>query len=135
LRSSMSMGFQKPNNMQYRNLMDQYGETLMYGEEPSEIHSLVKLRRFSERIFELHSVPKTAEGLHEDTFMAEVNTQVFKGELENWRATTLDVIKNIRKSYIMSIDIEYWTGTAAVALAERFAATNIYSYQLGFMRR
>lgn len=70
----------------------------MYGEEPSEIHSLVKLRRYSERIAELHSTKKPADDLQDDAFMAEVNVQVFKGELENWRAATPDSIRNMRKS-------------------------------------
>jgi hypothetical protein len=35
------MGFQKPNNMQYRNLMDEHGEALLKDEPETDVATLV----------------------------------------------------------------------------------------------
>jgi hypothetical protein len=48
--SSLSLGFQKPNNLRYRNLMDSHGQALMQDETSAEIASLVKLQRLAERV-------------------------------------------------------------------------------------
>ncbi|KAF4635325.1 hypothetical protein G7Y89_g2780 [Cudoniella acicularis] len=119
LSSSISMGFQKPNAMQYRNLMDLHGQSLLEDEGPTEIQSLLKLQRLAERIVELHQSKQTTSDSYMDTFNSEVNVQIFINELQEWRDSTPQEIKNL----------------PFVALAERAMGISIYSHELGFTRR
>jgi hypothetical protein len=100
--SSLSMGFQKPNNLHYRNLMDDRGEALLQHEShnnfnSSDIASLVKLQHLTERIGEVHmSKPQAASDYQDVSIVTEMNMQMFLGELQEWRANTSADIQNLR---------------------------------------
>lgn len=129
------MGFQKANVMHYRNLMDSRGESLLQDEDAPDIYSIVKLQRLSEKIAESYSYSATDTRASTDPFKDEVNIQVFHSELQDWRRSTSDFFRNIR-SFILSCGVLALTiSIAIVCIAEKFAAIQIYSYQLGFLRR
>lgn len=119
LSCSLSQGFQKPNNLHYRNLMDLHGEVLMLDEYSPEIYSLVKLQRLTEKIMEWHASKQPVGDSQMEALNAEVNIQIFLNELLEWRNSTNDVVRNL----------------PSIGLAERFAEITVYSYQLGFLKR
>lgn len=92
------MGFQKPNALQYRKLMDLHGQALMEDERPNDVYSLLKLVRLTERIGELHASKQPMADPQMESFNAELNVQMFSGELQEWRSSTPDHIKNLRTS-------------------------------------
>lgn len=99
--SSLSMGFQKPNNLHYRNLMDDRGETLLQkeshgGSSSNGITSIVRLQHLTERIREFHTSRSTATDHQEASLVAEMNAQMFLNELQEWRTTTAAEIQNLR---------------------------------------
>ena len=96
---SISMGFQKPNNLQYRNLMDVHGESLLQNEVSNEVASLVKLQRLAERIAELHTTKQPVYDPHMNSLTAEMNVQIFLNEVQEWRRVTTDEIKSHRMSF------------------------------------
>ena len=99
---SLSMGFQKPNNLQYRNLMDDRGEALLHHEHQSgfnshDITSLVKLQHLTERIGEVHmSKPQVPNDYQDASLVVEMNMQMFLNELQEWRTNTAAEIQNLR---------------------------------------
>ena len=100
---SLSMGFQKPNNLHYRNLMDDRGETLLQQETQgaftsNDITSLVKLQHLTERIGEVHQMSKArAVGeVRDSSLITEMNIQMFINELQEWRTNTSAEIQNLR---------------------------------------
>jgi hypothetical protein len=93
---SLSMGFQKPNNLQYRNLMDAHGESLLQTKASKEVSSLVKLQRLAERIAELHTIKQPLNEPHINSLTAEMNIQIFLNEVNEWRRTTPEETKNLR---------------------------------------
>jgi hypothetical protein len=95
---SLSMGFQKPNNLQYRNLMDTHGESLLQTEASNEVTSLVKLQRLAERIAELHTTKQPVYEPHMNSLTAEMNIQIFSNEVHEWRRATPEETKNLRMS-------------------------------------
>lgn len=97
LSSNLSQGFQKPNNLRYRNLMDAHGEVLMLDETSPEIYSLVKLQRLMEKISEWHSSKPPVADSQMDALNAEVSIQIFLNELAEWRNSTNNVIRSLRK--------------------------------------
>lgn len=127
------MGFQKPNNLQYRNLMDSYGMSLLQSGFPDEINALVKLQYLTERIADLH---KSKETVSFD-LTSDMNIQIFLNELQEWRARTPAKIRSLRKGPLLPDQEILLTClcTAHVALAEHFANITIFSYELGFLRR
>lgn len=100
---SLSMGFQKPNNLHYRNLMDERGEALLQNEShgdfnSSDIISLVKLQHLTERIGQVHMSKQPEMSEYQDSsLVAEMNIQLFLNELDEWRTNTSDEIKNLRR--------------------------------------
>jgi hypothetical protein len=101
---SLSMGFQKPNNLHYRNLMDDRGEALLLHEahrDPQSINiiSLVKLQHLTERIGEVHMSKSQASDYADASLLAEMNIQMFLSELQQWRSSTSDDIKHLRTSF------------------------------------
>jgi hypothetical protein len=91
----LSRAFQKPN-IQYRNLMDAHGESLLREEESIEIYSIVKLQRLSEKMLEFftrETVSSRAD-FNED----EIHIQMFLAELQDWQRSTSDFFRNIRGS-------------------------------------
>jgi len=94
--SSLSLGFQKPNNLRYRNLMDTHGQALVQDESSAEISSLVKLQRLAERVAEIHSTKEFIGDPQIQAVSAEVNVQMLLNELQEWQRSTPDVIRNMR---------------------------------------
>lgn len=91
----LSMGFQKPNSIQYRNLMDSRGVELLKEEALSEIHHIVKLQRLWERISEFHLGRDQDVVTQPSSFNSEMEVQMFLNELEDLRKTASDVVRNI----------------------------------------
>jgi hypothetical protein len=99
----LSMGFQKPNNLHYRNLMDDRGEALLQHESQgalnsNDISSLVKLQHLTERTSEVHQKSKAqATSNYQDaSLMIEMNIQMFLNELQEWRMSTSPEIQKLR---------------------------------------
>lgn len=130
------MGFQKANNMHYRNLMDSRGESLLQDEDSPDIYSIVKLQRLSEKVAESYSYSATdTGGAGTDPFKDEVNIQIFYSELQDWRRSTTDLFRNLRSSIFSRGVFALTISLAIVCIAEKFVAIQIYSHQLGFFRR
>jgi len=90
------MGFQKPNDIRYRKLMESNDQILLQDERSEEVASLVQLQRLAERVAEFHSAIEATEDPQMATITAEVNTRIFRNELDQWRSSTPDVIRNLR---------------------------------------
>ena len=90
------MGFQKPNNMQYRNLMDDLGESLLLDEPSDDLVALVGMQRLSENIAAFH---RSKDLDVNDPITAEMNAQIFQSELNTWRAKTSDEVRSLRTSF------------------------------------
>ncbi|KAG0647752.1 Transcription factor himD [Hyphodiscus hymeniophilus] len=125
-REGLSMGFQKPNNLHYRNLMNDRGEALLQHETDgnftsNDITSLVKLQHLTERIGEVHQMSRSQAGdeVQDGCLLTVMNIQMFLNELQEWRTTTSAEIQSL----------------PFVGLADRFANITIYSHELGFLRR
>jgi hypothetical protein len=88
------MGFQKPNNLRYRNLMDTYGISLLERDCPDEIYALVKLLHLIERIAGVQRMKATGSF----DLTNDMNIQIFMNELQEWRASTSIEIRNRRTS-------------------------------------
>ncbi|KAG9234968.1 hypothetical protein BJ875DRAFT_460185 [Amylocarpus encephaloides] len=118
LSSALSMGFQKPNNLQYRNLMDAHGRFLIEENQATDIYILIKSQHLMERIAAIHAAKQP--GLpHVDAVNVEMNAQMFLNELQSFKDSTPDAVRSLSN----------------VGLAERFAHITIYSHELGFLRR
>ncbi len=89
------MGFRKPNNRHFRELLDKHGEALMQEDFSTEIGSLIKLQRMSERIGDINSLKRPALDPQMEALNDEVNIQMFLSELQEWRASTPEAIKNL----------------------------------------
>jgi hypothetical protein len=103
LSSALSMGFQKPNNLHYKNLMDHRGEIVLQEESSgifsaSDIYALVRLQNLTERIGEAHSKPPETSERSDDPLWDEMNIQKFLGELDEWRRLAPNSIRNLRTS-------------------------------------
>jgi hypothetical protein len=101
--SRLTLGFQKPAELRYRNLMDSHGQSLVQGESSSEISSLIRLQRLAERIAEVHSSDEPKGDPQMEALNAEVNIQMFQHELQEWRISTSTAIKNLRKCICLMI--------------------------------
>ncbi|RDL30129.1 uncharacterized protein BP5553_10407 [Venustampulla echinocandica] len=119
LSTALSMGFQKPNNLPYRNLMDIHIQTPTKDENTAVVYSLIKLQRLTERISEVYETKTWAADPHTGAFHAELNIQIFLNELQEWRNSTSDEIRNLPFN----------------GLAERFIDVAIYGHELGFLSR
>ncbi|EKD21312.1 hypothetical protein MBM_00425 [Drepanopeziza brunnea f. sp. 'multigermtubi' MB_m1] len=93
---TLKVGWRKPNNRHYRDLLDNHSPELMHEELQTEIGSLVRLQRLSERIGETNS-PNTssAQDPQTEALTAEINIQVFLRELQDWQACTSEAIKSL----------------------------------------
>ncbi|KAH8591825.1 hypothetical protein B0O99DRAFT_266476 [Bisporella sp. PMI_857] len=116
--SALSMGFQKPNHLQYRNLMDAQGEFLLQDEHQTDVIALVTIQRIIERISIYHREKEIDPNDVNRLVNAEISVQIFYNELEQWQLSTPDETRNI----------------PMVGLAERFAGITIYSHQVGFLK-
>jgi hypothetical protein len=90
------MGFQKPNNMHYRNLMDELGKSLLQDEPSSDLVALVGMQRLSENIAAFHRSKDLGVN---DPIAAEMNAQIFQNELNAWRTKTSDEVRSLRTSF------------------------------------
>lgn len=81
--------------------MDSHGQALMLNEPSSEVYSLVKIQRLAERIAETHAMKEPTGDPEMDALTAEVNVQMYQNELQEWRNTTPDSIRNLRKCISM----------------------------------
>lgn len=77
--------------MQYRNIIDSRGISLLQDECPEDAFALVKILNLIERISNL-TRPK--DGSFNPK--SEMNVQMFTNELLDWRATTSPEIRNLR---------------------------------------
>lgn len=87
------MGFQKPNNMQYKDLMDDLGKSILQAEPSSDLTALVRLERLAERIAVFH---RSRDFDNNDPIGAEMNAQMFRNELQTWRESTLSEVRALR---------------------------------------
>lgn len=87
------MGFQKPNYVQYRNLMDGHGMTLLHGVCPEDIFALVKLLHLIERIATVF------RSIKNPTFDPnnDMTIQVFLNELQELRGSISPEVRNMRE--------------------------------------
>ena len=92
------MGYQKPNNLPHRSLMNTHGELLMSDDNLIDIYSMIRLQRLLERISEADDSKKPICDHHMIGFDPEVKIQLFQNELQEWHNSTPDHIKNLRKS-------------------------------------
>lgn len=112
--AALSLGFQKPNNMQYRDLMDELGQSILQTEPSSDLTALVSLERLAETIAVFH---RSKDMDTKDPILADANAQMFQNELQAWKANTLADIRTLPH----------------IALFERFVGIHIYSHELGFL--
>jgi len=96
LFSRLSLGFQKPPELSYRNLMCSHGQSLLQDESSVEISSLVKLQRLAQRIADVHSSYEPKGDPQMETLNAEVNIQMFQHEVQEWRQSTSTLVRNLR---------------------------------------
>jgi hypothetical protein len=83
--------------------MDSHGQALVQDESSAEIASLVKLLRLAERIVETHASKESTGDPQMEALTAEVNIQMFLNELQEWRRSTPDIVKNMRMFVLISL--------------------------------
>jgi hypothetical protein len=158
----MSLGFQKPAELRYRNLMDSHGKSLLQEESSAEVSSLVKLQRLAERIAEVHQSFELKGDPQMEALNAEVNIQMFQHEVQEWQKSVPTHVRNLRKLLLISstlivcfpiqsrcilngcilililavhIKVELIPAAAFIGITERYLGCAIYSHELGFLRR
>lgn len=84
LSSSLATAFHKPNGLQYNDLMEAYGHSLLRDEVPSDIvlWSLVKLQRFTNKAREFLS------SSYSPKLDTEIQIQTHQNEVQEWRRST-----------------------------------------------
>jgi hypothetical protein len=75
--------------------MDSRGEELLQAENSSEIYYVVKLQRLWERIAELQFSKERGLEIHMQSLTGEMATQTFLNELEDYKRSTSDSVRNI----------------------------------------
>ncbi|CAG8974688.1 hypothetical protein HYALB_00006423 [Hymenoscyphus albidus] len=116
LSSSLSLDFQKPNNLQYTNPMNENSTSFPDDYAPTDFCSLVQLNHLLETISGSRTSTPPAADPHMEALNAELNAQVFQNELQEWTLSVPAEIQNLR-------------------LSSRFIRISIYSHNLGFLRR
>jgi len=92
----MTMGFAKPIHLEYRNLMDTQGESLLRDETQEEVIVLIALQRLTEKIASFYWGKKIDPQDPNHSLSAEMNVQLFQSELDRWRLNTPEQIRNLR---------------------------------------
>ncbi|PVH73568.1 hypothetical protein DL98DRAFT_594915 [Cadophora sp. DSE1049] len=115
---SIKRGFRKPNNRDYRDMLDKDSEGVMQEEFSTGIGSAVKLQRLCEQIGDVNSLPRVAIDPRMEALNDEVNIQMFLGNLQEWQKSTPETVRN----------------QVPVVLAERFMEILVYGQPLGFFR-
>lgn len=136
--SRLSMNFQKPNHMVYRNLMEADGQFFLGDEMQTEVAALIGIQRLLENIIVFHK--NQTENPEDPMYNVspDLNIQIFLDNLENWRKTTPLKIRSLRSSPLALNSVPKSTNKsylAHIALEERFATLTIYAHQIGFLRR
>lgn len=93
---SLSMGFSKPNNLGYHNLMDVQGESLLQDEAREEVIALIALQRHAEKVSVFYRGKVIDPHDPNHSVIADMNVQTFQNELEQWRLITRNEIRNLR---------------------------------------
>lgn len=78
----LSTGYGRPNNVPWRNLMDDFGQSLLQSEVANDVTALVSLQHLAETIANFH---RTKTIPMNDPIAAEVNSQMFQNDLQVWR--------------------------------------------------
>lgn len=116
----ISLGFQKPNGLQYTDLIDEYG--IFLATEPDFVSdlSLLPLVRAFKLEEKIRSFLKLDQmGFTTSQLQSDAQLQLFQTELDDLRASTPSDVKQ----------------TVNFALGERFIEISLYSYDLGLFRR
>lgn len=97
------MGFQKPNYVQYRDLMDNRGMSLLHSDCPEDIFALIKLLHLIERIATVfRSVQKPSFDPNND-----MTIQIFVSELQELRGSISPEVRSMRKPLLELNPTEY----------------------------
>ncbi|CZS93246.1 uncharacterized protein RAG0_03616 [Rhynchosporium agropyri] len=132
---SIKRGFRKPNNGNYRDLLDKDGEGVMQEEFLSEIGSTVKLQRLCEQIGDVNALPRLDVSPQMEALNDEVNIQMFLGQLHEWQYSTPAHIKCQGENHPRQLEQNLEANSAVpVVLAEIFMEVLIYGQTLGFFR-
>ncbi|KAH7412843.1 hypothetical protein BKA64DRAFT_339090 [Cadophora sp. MPI-SDFR-AT-0126] len=115
---SIKRGFRKPNNRDYRDMLDKDSEGVMGEEFSSDLGATVKLQRLCEQIGDVNSLPRVAVDPRMEALNDEVNIQMFLGNLQEWQKSTPESVRS----------------QVPVILAERFTEILVYGQPLGFFR-
>ncbi|KAH7348525.1 hypothetical protein BKA65DRAFT_398517, partial [Rhexocercosporidium sp. MPI-PUGE-AT-0058] len=94
MSSAINRGFRKPNNRNYRDLLDKDSEGVMNEEFLTEIGSTVKLQRLVEMIGDVNALPRPAVDPRMEALNDEVNIQMFLDQLQEWQKSTPEHIRN-----------------------------------------
>ena len=90
------MGFAKPNHLEYRNLMTAQGESLLQEEAQEEVTALITLQRLTDKINVFHREKSIDAHDPNHSITAEMNVQMFQSELDQWKLSTRDRVRNLR---------------------------------------
>lgn len=90
------MGFAKPINLEYRNLMDAQGESLLQDENNEEVVALISLQRILEKIAVFHRYKDIDPHDPNRSLTAEMNVQIFQSEVDQWRLSTREQTRSLR---------------------------------------
>ncbi|KAH8587721.1 hypothetical protein B0O99DRAFT_391680 [Bisporella sp. PMI_857] len=102
ISSGLSMGFQKPNHLQYRNLMGAQGESLLQSEHQAEVIALIIIQRLTEKIANFHRERHVDPDDPNRIVNAEISLQIFHSELDQWRLPPPTETQNMRKYFHLS---------------------------------
>lgn len=91
---SIKRCFRKPNNRDYCDRLDKDSESLIQDEFWIEVGSTVKLQRLCEQIGDMNALPRLAIDPRMEDPNDEVNIQMFLGQLQEWRNSTPDHVRN-----------------------------------------
>ena len=88
------MGFQKPNSIQYRNLMDSRCLEILQEDPSDEICFIVKLQRFWERLSEYYNTKDQELISQQSSLGSEAVVEMFLKQLEDFGQPMSDGSEN-----------------------------------------
>ena len=91
------MGFQKPNNLHYPNLLNSHSCDYLSENDSTIFCSLVKLTHLMEKIASFHENKQPTGDSHIEALNAEMSVQIFGNELRDWRAGVTEEVMSLRK--------------------------------------
>jgi hypothetical protein len=116
---SISLGFQKPNNFEYNELIEEYGFSFSIEPETVDDYTLlplIKAQKLEEKIRDFFKADR--RGLGTSPVHMEAQLQAFEAELEEWRLHTSNDVKSM----------------VNIGLGDCFLQISIYSYNLSINR-